>query len=370
MSKLKTIDLTIFIIPIIFLAVSIAIIYSLVMGTNNEALWPKQAGVAVVGVAAMVGVCFVDYRQFRGIAAILYVLSIILLVIVELAGKTVNGAMNWIDLGFFQLQPSEVAKAFLIIVLAAFFSRKMGKIGWSDILTSLLIIALPIVLILREPDFGTAMIIVLMYITMLILSKPTRAQIFTIILTAILILSIGVSAYLKVKPFDRLLKDFQRHRIAVFLDPDLAPTKEGYNVKQAQITVGSGGLFGRGLGRGTQSQLRFLPASHTDFIFSGIAESFGFLGSALFLFLYGFLLYRLIQIGQSARDNFGLLIVVGAVSMFFFQVLISVSMNIGLLPVTGIPLPLMSYGGTSLFVSLFVIGLVQSIQMHRQRKSF
>jgi rod shape determining protein RodA len=369
-SKLKTIDIAIFIIPIVFLAVSIAIIYSLVMGTNNESLWSKQAMVGLVGIVAMVGVCFVDYRQFRGVSAILYIISILLLIIVEFVGKTVNGAMNWIDLGFFQLQPSEVAKVFLIIVLASFFSRKIGKISWSDIFTSFLIVALPLILILLEPDFGTGLIVILMYLTMLIMSKPTRAQILTLVLTVVVVLSIGFGAYMKVKPFDRMLRDYQRHRIAVFLDPSLAPTKEGYNVKQAQITVGSGGMFGRGLGKGSQSQLRFLPESHTDFIFSGIAESFGFLGSGFFLFLYCFFLYRLIQIGQSARDNFGLLIVVGAVSMFFYQVLISVGMNIGLLPVTGIPLPLMSYGGTSLFVSLFVIGLVQSIHIHRQRKSF
>ena len=205
---------------------------------------------------------------------------------------------------------------------------------------------------------------------MFLISKPTKIQLASLFFFIVLIFGLVAGAYLKVKPLDKLLKDYQRHRVAVFLDPKLEPTKSGYNVKQAQITVGSGGIFGQGLGKGSQSQLRFLPEAHTDFIFSGIAESFGFLGTTLFLALYAFFLLSLIRIAHIAKDNFGMLIVVGTASMFFFQVLISVGMNIGLLPVTGIPLPLLSYGGTSLLVSLFSIGLAQSIYIHHRKITF
>ena len=166
------------------------------------------------------------------------------------------------------------------------------------------------------------------------------------------------------------MQDYQRNRILTFVDPNLDPYGKGYNVKQAQITVGSGGILGKGVGRGSQSQLRFLPKPQTDFIFSGIAESFGFIGSVVLIGLYTYLIMRIVAIGNLARDNFGMLICFGVAAMFLFQVLVNVGMNLGLAPVTGIPLPFSSYGGSSLVAYLFLIGLVQSIFIRHKKISF
>lgn len=368
--KIKTFDYSLVIITIIFLAVSVSVIYSLVFGGTNDGLGLKQAMIGGIGIITMILVSFIDYRFFRGTAWIFYILSIILLILVNFIGKTANGAENWIDLKFFQLQPSEVAKIFLIFSLAAFFSDKIGKLKWRDILISILMFLPPLVLILTEPDLGTAMVIVFVYFTMLILSKPSKIQLGAIFISIAIGVSIVTLAYLNIKPFGQMFKDYQRKRIEVFINPNIDPYGRGYNVKQAQITIGSGGVTGKSLGRGTQSQLQFLPEAHTDFIFAGIAESFGFLGCIILLFLYCYFIVRIITIAQLALDNFGMLVAFGVGAMFFFQVLENVGMNLGLLPVTGIPLPFLSSGGTSLLVSFLSVGIVESIFIRHKKLSF
>jgi len=368
--KVKTFDITVAVLPIIFMAVGISVIYSLVLGTNSEGMAIKQGVIALIGIGAMLAVSFSDYRFFRGISWITYLITVILLVLVNYFGKTTNGAMNWLDLGFFQLQPSELAKIFLTISLSSYFAPLIGKVKWSHIFYSLLLLAVPLVLVLKEPDLGTAVVIMFIYITILLLAKLSFSKIAIIFSIIAAVFTIGILAYLNVKPFGAILHDYQRDRITVFLKPDSDPYGRGYNVTQAKITVGSGGIIGNGLGKGTQSQLQFLPEPHTDFIFAGIAESYGFLGSFVLLGLYCYFIIRIIEIGSLARDNFGMLIVSGIAAMFFCQVLISVGMNLGLLPVTGIPLPFLSSGGTSLLISLFAVGLVESIYIRHKKISF
>lgn len=368
--KIKTFDFSLFITPLIFLAVSVAAIYSLFAGTSNENLGFHQALFAMLGLAVMIIISFIDYRFFKGTAWIFYLISIILLVFVEFFGKTAKGATNWLSLGFFQLQPSEVAKVFLLLTLAAFFSEKVGKIRFRDILLSLLLVIPPVLLVLKEPDFGSAAVIFFIFVAVLIISRPSKLQYLIISTVLIAIFSVATLAYLKVGPFSSIFKDYQRQRIAVFLKPDLDPYGHGYNVKQAQITLGSGGITGRGLGRGSQSQLQFLPEPHTDFIIAGIGESFGFLGIFILMSIYCFFILRMINIASLARDNFGMLAVFGITAMFFIQIFINVGMNTGLVPVTGITLPLLSYGGTSLIVSLFSIGIIQSIFIHHKKINF
>jgi len=369
-SKIKTIDLTLLVVPIIFLSISVAVIYSLVMGTNLDGYGLKQGVFVLVGLVIMIAISLLDYRYFRGTAWVFYIISIILLVFVELFGKSVNGAMNWIDLKVFQLQPSEVAKIFVIITLATYFGKRIGKLRWLDIIASLCIVLVPLVLILREPDLGTAIVICFIFFIMLLSSKPTKSQLAIIFGCVALAVTVCALAYLNIAPLGKLFKDYQRERISVFLDPDRDPYGRGYNVKQAQITIGSGGITGRGLGKGPQSQLQFLPEPHTDFIFAGIAESFGFAGSLLIIVLYSYFLIHLYNIASIARDNFGMLSAIGIAAMFGFQVVISIGMNLGLLPVTGIPLPLLSYGGTSLFISMFSIGFAQSIFIRHKKIAF
>jgi len=370
MFRNKTFDLSLVIIPIIFLVVSVSVIYSLVLGTASEGLGLKQAIVGIVGLVILAAVSFLDYRFFRGTSWIFYSISIILLVLVDLFGKTANGAENWIDLKVFQLQPSEVAKIFLIFSLAAFFCEKIGKIRWRDIIKSFLMLALPLALILKEPDLGTGMVIVFIYLVFLFVSRPTKIQTSVILGVAVLLFSFVALSYLNIKPFGSAMKTYQRERITIFLHPEADPYGRGYNIKQAQITIGSGGILGRNLGKGSQSQLQFLPEAQTDFIFAGIAESFGFIGGFVLLALYCLLLIRLVDIANLARDNYGMLVAFGVAAMVFVQVLENVGMNLGLLPVTGIPLPFLSSGGTSLIVSLFSLGVVESIYIRHKQITF
>lgn len=369
-NKIKTFDFSLVIITLIFLAVSVAVIYSLVFGGTNEGLGLKQALVGGIGIVAMILTSFIDYRFFRGTAWIFYIISMALLILVYFVGKTANGAENWIDLKFFQLQPSEVAKIFLIFSFATFFSEKIGKLRWRDILWSIFMLLPPLGLILIEPDLGTATVIVFIYFTMLILSKPSKIQLGVIFVSILIGISIIALAYLNIKPFGKMFEDYQRKRIEVFLNPNLDPYGRGYNVKQAQITIGSGGITGKGLGKGTQSQLQFLPEAQTDFIFAGIAESFGFFGCIILLSLYCYFIVRIIAVAQLALDNFGMLIAFGVAAMFLFQVLENVGMSLGLLPVTGITLPFLSYGGTSLLISFFAVGVVESIFIRHRKLSF
>ncbi len=369
-TKTKTFDFSLSIIPVICTVIGISVIYGLVLGTSNDGLASKQAFIAVAGIIIMLLASFSDYRFFRGIAPITYLISLALLILVNFHGKTTNGAENWLDLKFFQLQPSELAKLFLIVLISAYFSKYIGRIRWSNIIVSLLMLAPPLLLILKEPDLGTAVVIIISYLTILILSKP-GAQKLTI-MTLLIVAAFGVMtlSYKNVGPFGRMLATYQKARIAVFLNPSLDPYGRGYNIKQAQITVGSGGIIGKGLGKGSQSQLQFLPEAHTDFIFAGIAESYGFLGSFVLLVLYCFFIVRLIDIAAQARDNFGMLLVFGIASMFLVQLVISVGMNLGMLPVTGIPLPFLSYGGTSLLISFFAVGLAQSVYVRHHKINF
>ena len=368
--KILAFDIIPLIVPIILIVLGVAVIYSLLIGGANSGLIYKQIALAFIGIGIMIFASFSDYRFFKGTSWIFYGISLLLLMIVLFVGKTTNGATNWLDLKVFQLQPSEIAKIFLITSLSVYFSERIGKMRWLDIIFSAVIFIIPLGLVLMEPDLGTALVMCFIYIVLLLLTKLDRKKIAVIFLSiAILLTTFGLAIF-NVKPFSKLLHDYQRSRIMVFINPKLDPLGRGYNVRQAQITIGSGGAFGKGLGRGTQSQLQFLPEAHTDFIFAGIAESFGFVGVFIVVALYGLFLMKILDIANISRDNFGMLVTFGIASMFFFQVLINIGMNIGLAPVTGIPLPFLSYGGTSLIVSLFAAGLVESVFIRHKKITF
>lgn len=368
--KIKTFDFSLVVMSVILLAIGVSVIYSLVFGGTNEGLGLKQAVLGLLGIIVMLLISFVDYRFFRGTAWVFYIISIVLLLLVIMIGKTTNGAENWIDLKIFQIQPSELTKIFLIFSFGTFFADKVGKLKWQDLAMSFILLLPQLILIAKEPDLGTGMVVVFIYFVMLLVAKPSKLQLTVIFTTVVIGLGIVSLAYLNVKPFGKLLADYQRQRIAVFLNPKLDPYGRGYNVNQAQITIGSGGILGSGLGKGTQSQLQFLPEAETDFIFAGIAESFGFLGCILILALYCYFIVRIVTIAQVSLDNFGTLVAFGVAAMFFFQVLENTGMNLGLLPVTGIPLPFFSYGGTSLLVSFFSVGIIQSIFIRHKKLSF
>lgn len=369
-SKIKSFDVILILIPLMILGIGISVIYSLVTNTIDSGLVLKQILSSLIGLTLMVAMSFTDYRFFRAANWIFYCVAILLLIYVDFFGYAAGGAMRWINLGFFQLQPSEIAKAFLIITLGAYFSRKIGKLAFRDLLISLMIFAPLLILVLKEPDLGTALVLCFIYITMLFVSKPGKTLLAVIISGLVIAITIFILAFYNVAPFDKIMHDYQRERIGTFINPNNDPYGDGYHVKQAQIAIGAGGIFGKGLGKGSQSQLQFLPKPQTDFIFSGISEALGFFGAGILLALYCFLIIRILNIAVMAQDNFGMLICCGIAAMIGFQVVVNIGMNLGLAPVTGIPLPFASYGGSALMAYLFMIGLVESIHIRHKKIAF
>lgn len=368
--KIRVFDFGLIILCLILVSLGIAIIYSLVFSSDDSILVTKQIMSAILGIGAMIVFSLIDYRNFKGLWWIFYSLSILLLLFVDFFGSVSGGAMRWINIGFYQIQPSELAKIGIIVVMASYFSNRIGKLTSKDYFVSIIVLLVPFILILKEPDLGTALVVVFIYIMMLLASKPSKKQIFVIFSVMIIFFSVFFLSILNVSPFGSFIKDYQRDRVLTFIDPSRDPYGQGYNVKQAQIAIGAGGLWGKGLGFGSQSQLEFLPKPYTDFIFSGAAESLGFFGAGVILALFFLLIYKTLNIASIARDNFGMLICYGVAAMFLFQSCVNIGMNLGLAPVTGIPLPFLSYGGTSLLISFLSVGFVQSVYTHHRKIVF
>jgi rod shape determining protein RodA len=318
---------------------------------------------AVVGGVLMVVAARSDYRTWGKLSNWLYGLMIFLLVMVLVVSKPVLGATRWISLGFFQFQPSEFAKLVMIVVLARFFADNYDRLERPKYLAlSLLYVAVPAALVMRQPDLGTALVLVIIWLSMALVSRIRKLHLAGLALVGVALMPLGL----------KLLKPFQRARIETFFNPTADPLGSGYNAYQSTVTVGSGQLFGQGLASGSQSQLNFLPslAQHTDFIFAVAAEKLGFVGSTLLLGLFAVLFYRGIMIAHQSQDRYGMFLATGIVAMLVFHVFINVGMNMGIAPVTGIPLPFFSYGGTSLIIALTCVGLLESVALRRRKLQF
>ena len=296
-----------------------------------------------------------DYRSIKNFILPFYISVILLLLIVLFLGIETRGVLRWIPLGIINIQPSEFAKPALILFLAQFWTMNSPNTG--NILKSLLWTLPFIFLIFKQPDLGSTLTIMAIWATMLFASGISFKKTLVILLFLIVVTPPGIFS----------LKDYQKERITGFLDPQSDPLGRGYNLIQSQIAIGSGQLLGRGLGRGTQSRLQFLPEFRTDFIFAAIAEELGFLGSTLILSIYLFLLSFCMKIAASAYDRFGYLIILGVVAMLLFQTVVNIGMNVGVLPITGITLPLISYGGSSLIATLLALGFVASVAKYRKK---
>ena len=309
-----------------------------------------------VGFGAFLLVSLIDFRQMRQMVWPLYILVILSLAGLLFLGHKIKGARSWYSIGSFRIQPAEFAKIVVVVCLAHYLAlkeRPLVKIR--DILLPILVAGLPAALILLQPDFGTAALFFPILLIMLYIGGASKKLIILLLLLAIWI---GVSAY----PF---LKPYQKGRIKVFFQPELDKNRQGYNIRQAEISLGSGGLLGKGWKQGTQTRLRFLPERHTDFIFSSLGEQFGFLGCALLLFLYGLLIQRSLKSAYNAWNRFGRLTVAGFVACFLLHILFNVGMSLRLLPVTGLPLPLFSYGGSFLLTNYLIFGMLQSVNMRK-----
>jgi rod shape determining protein RodA len=360
MRNLKSIDWILYSLIILLLIFGLVVIFSITYHTSKQSLGISQLIYAVLGIGLLVLFTLIDYRTLSSASVILYFIGIALLILVLILGRTKLGSTRWIDFGFFNFQPSEIFKVILILALSNFLVRK-EEILVVDFLFYLGLIALPMALVLLEPDFGTAMMYVIIGIFLFLACRTKEVY----LLASGLLMTILLPIF-----WFFVLRDYQRERILTFLDPRHDPFGSGYNVLQSTISVGSGGWLGRGLGHGLQSQLNFLPIAHTDFIFASLAEELGFIGAGLLLILFLILIFRIVSIGVIAKDALGRYIAFGVAVMILFQVLINVGMNIGLMPVTGIPLPLISHGGSSLFSTMIALGIVGSIFLRRKTITF
>lgn len=326
------------------------------LGTGTP-LFLKQVYWLFMGFGFLVLTLSFDYRTFVRYAYPFYIFCLLLLILVMILGRTASGSRRWIQLGSFSFQPSELAKIALILGLTRFFSEKENPQGYSlrDLGVPFVLVGIPTFLIFRQPDLGTVILLLAIFTTILIFAG-VRTKTW-------LVMGSGVASVIPL--LWHFLKDYQKNRLLSFLNPDLDPLKTGYHISQSKIAVGSGTLFGKGFLHGTQSQLHFLPEQHTDFIFSVLAEEWGFLGCFVLLFLLLLLISRGLTISNTSKDRAGAILAVGLTSMLFWQTFINVGMVVGILPVVGVPLPLVSYGGTSLITTLIGVGILMNITMRR-----
>jgi len=353
-------DYPLLIVTLLLIGLGITMIYSATASTPElEKLPQRQIIYAVVGLALMGLTAAIDYRLLSSLSLALYFVTLSILGAVFIAGQTVVGARRWIDLGL-SIQPSELAKLLTIIVLAKFLSDHEEEMNrWRYVLMAVAILSPPVVLIYLQPHLGMAVILALMGAVMIFMGGIPWFH-------ALMLGLIGAAS----APLLWIsMKDYMRERILIFLNPQSDPARS-YNIEQALISIGSGGWLGKGLFHGSQSQLRFLRVRHADFIFSVVAEELGFVGALTLLLLLTLLLWRLLRIAEMARDSFGRLIVVGVATVIFLQSVINIGMNLSLLPVSGIPLPFISHGGSSLVTLLLGLGLAQSVAMRHRKIEF
>jgi rod shape determining protein RodA len=336
----------------------VAMIYSTTSDPTRgvSRLYITQLYATALGLGAMVVTLSVDYRTFTDKSHFIYIGLLGLLLYVMFLGAAQMGARRWIALGGFNLQPSEFAKIGVALVLAKFFGETRGTPGWGDLAVGGALTLLPLALIAREPDLGTAVTLLPIFAAVAYLAGM-RMRVFGMLAVCLLLATPVVWKF--------ALKDYQRSRISTFLDPAQDAKGAGYQQIQARITVGSGGLTGKGFRRGTQGQLRFLPVAHNDFIFSVLAEEQGFAGVLVALGLYLFVILRSLEAARLSKDRLGSYLVLGVLASFTFQVVYNVTMSAGLAPVKGLTLPLMSYGGSSMIATLAGFGLILNVRMRR-----
>jgi len=357
-------DWGLLLITLLIISIGLLGLYSAVFSRSNQdaillknSLFMKQIMWLGIGFVILFLSLFFNYRLLYKWAYLIYFLINALLILVLTNGKYVAGSRRWLDLGLFFIQPSELAKVSIIIMLAYYYSKYASEKGFSlkDLLLPFFYIMIPFVLILKQPDLGTAMLLLLNSAFITFFVKIKRRHLFVLI--SIIIISVPVIWF--------SLKGYQKERILAFIDPGRDPLGSGYHLIQSKIAIGSGMLTGKGFLKGTQNELSFLPEQHTDFIFSVLAEEWGFVGSFAIIILYFLLMLWTLHIANISRDNFGKILAVGICSMIYCQVTINIAMVMGLMPVVGVPLPFISYGGSSIIVTMIGISMLMNISMRR-----
>jgi rod shape determining protein RodA len=337
-------------------------LYSATHGPNSvnvESLFIQQIIWLAGGWTIFFILTFIDYLWINKLVWLAYILNVMALIYTDFSGKVVLGGQRWIDLHFFRYQPSETMKLCIILILARLLVHQNSHgrgMGLRELFIPGLLILIPFGLTVKQPDLGTAMMLIFIGGTMLFFVKIRKSILAFIVVSALIAIPIA---------WKYGLKEYQRNRVITFISPDLDPQGKGYNSIQSRIAVGSGKFLGKGFRMGTQSQLEFLPERHTDFIFSVLSEEWGFVGSLLVLITFGFLFKVCFEIAYQARDKYGALITIGVTAYIFWHMFINIGMVIGLLPIVGVPLPLLSYGGSGMITTMCGIGLVSSIAYRR-----
>ena len=334
----------------------------LVLVSSGEDLATKQLIWLIPAVFLLTGLPFLNIKallSYRWIFSSFYFLILILLIITYFIAPTIGGAKSWITLGSFQIQPSEFMKAALIILLSSFFAVKHVAIGRLRIILSSLIYALiPFILILLQPDLGTALVIFGIWFGFLLVSGIKRRHLLIALLILVVVGFVG---------WNFVLEKYQKARIAALFSPETDPLGINYSTIQSKIAIGSGGIWGKGFGQGTQAHLGFLPAAHTDFIFSAFVEEWGLVGGILLLFAFGYLVYRTLVLGMESGNNFGRFLSLGTALMLLIHFVINIGSATGMLPVIGVGLPLVSYGGSNLLTTALLLGIIQGVSDRKVR---
>ncbi|NLP43192.1 MAG: rod shape-determining protein RodA [Peptococcaceae bacterium] len=383
-SFFKSLDYGLVVILVVILALSLLVLSTASINVSpsdpyhyvkNQVIW-IISGLIIAAVTAAI-----DYEHWRKLSWWIYGFNILLLILVFFVGATAKGAQRWIPvIGGFNIQPSEFAKILLIVTFAHYLSQRRDRLNnVKDFIPPLIFVLPPTLLVFLQPDLGTALVFGAIFIGMMFVAGANPWKFGAIIIGCIATVIGAVFlhfakdlpwplSYLEGLPLP--LEDYQLARLLVFIDPAADKSGAGYHVIQSVWAIGSGGLWGKGYREGTQAQLNFLPEHHTDFIFSVIGEEFGFIGTSIVLFLFCIFLLRMISIAMKARDDFGLLIVAGFVSMLAFHILVNVGMASGIMPVTGLPLPFLTAGGSSMWSNMMGVGLVLSVALRRERPMF
>lgn len=369
---LKNLDFTLLSVVSLLIIIGLLMVYSathaktdLTMG-DPFSFAKKQSVAVLIGIAILFGLLFFDYRISDRMSQLLYGLNILMLILVLTPlGSVRNGAQSWL----FGFQPSEISKVLLIITFGKYLSEKESLQSFYNFIMPFLYVGFPLLLIMLQPDLGTALVFIFIMFIMMYVAGAPGWKLMTLVLIGILGIT---SVFLAHRFFNTPLpiKEYQVARLTSFIDPERDPRGSGWNVRQAVIAVGSGQFFGKGLFRGTQGRLGYLPENHTDFIFAVLCEELGFIGGFGVLFLFFTLIWRGVRIAYQARDKTGTIVATGIVSMFLFHVLENVGMNMGIMPITGIPLPFISSGGSSMLSSLAAVGILVNVWARRQKIMF
>jgi len=355
----KEFDVILLGIVLIIFLIGILAIYSATQAKNlprAESYVARQAAWLAIGLVFLVAATKISYQKFIDLSYILYMVNIVLLVLVLVLGHVRLGAQRWFTIGNFAFQPSEFMKLTLVLALAAYVGQRKGAMDTlGSLVVPCIVVFVPFTLVLMQPDLGTALLLVPIFLSIILVGGARLKYIVWMI----------ASGILSAPFFWHALRDYQKQRLLVFINPNIDPLGAGYTIIQSKIAIGSGGLLGKGWLNGTQNQLNFIPERHTDFIFSVIGEEWGFFGALALVLLYYLIIQRAFNIANLTSDRYGKCIATGIAMLLSLQVIINIAMTMGMMPVVGIPLPLVSYGGSSLLATLVAIGLLLNVGMRR-----